>query len=208
MYVDLIDESDITFGLGPAGTGKTWLAVAKAVEALVDGKVQRIVLVRPAVEAGEKLGFLPGSLQDKIDPFLIPLYDALDEMLGATKVKSLIESKTIELAPLAFMRGRTLKDAFILMDEAQNTTYEQMKMFLTRFGAGSKAVVTGDVTQTDLPAGNKSGLPFFVTMLHKVQGVGIHLFENSDIVRHPLVNRIVTACDAHELTVLKGKHNA
>jgi phosphate starvation-inducible PhoH-like protein len=186
----------MTFGLGPAGTGKTWLAVGKAVEALVDKKVKKILLIRPTVEAGEKLGFLPGTLQEKLDPYLIPLYDALEDFLGADKVKFLIENKTIEIAPLAFMRGRTLKDAFILCDEAQNTTVEQIKMLLTRFGENSKAVINGDLSQVDLPRGTKSGLEKVVITLRDIRGIGFHQFESCDIVRHPLVGRIVEAFEA------------
>jgi phosphate starvation-inducible PhoH-like protein len=195
-YLALIRRRDLTFGVGPAGTGKTYLAVACAVEALQAERVRRIVLVRPAVEAGERLGFLPGDLTQKVDPYLRPMYDALYEMLGFDRVAKLIERNVIEVAPLAFMRGRSLNDSFIILDEAQNTTVEQMKMFLTRIGFGSKAVVTGDVTQTDLPAGRMSGLRHVVDVLRHVEGVGFQFFEARDVVRHPLVQRIVQAYDA------------
>ncbi len=194
-YLALIRRRDLTFGVGPAGTGKTYLAVACAVEALQAERVRRIVLVRPAVEAGERLGFLPGDLTQKVDPYLRPMYDALYEMLGFDRVAKLIERNVIEVAPLAFMRGRSLNDSFIILDEAQNTTIEQMKMFLTRIGFGSKAVVTGDVTQTDLPAGKPSGLRHAIDVLRNVDGVGFQFFEARDVVRHPLVQRIVQAYD-------------
>jgi len=200
-YVRTIQQSDINFGIGPAGTGKTFLAVACAVEALLEEQVRRILLVRPAVEAGEKLGFLPGDLSQKIDPYLRPLYDALYEMLGFETVNKYIERNIIEVAPLAFMRGRTLNNAFIILDEAQNTTREQMKMFLTRIGFGSTAVVTGDVTQIDLPRGVQSGLTHISNILTDVQGIGFTHFANRDVVRHPLVQRIVEAYDAHEVAV-------
>jgi phosphate starvation-inducible PhoH-like protein len=193
QYLAQIREADLTFGVGPAGTGKTYLAVACAVEALQADRVRRIVLVRPAVEAGERLGFLPGDLTQKVDPYLRPMYDALYEMLGFDRVMRLIERNVIEIAPLAFMRGRTLNDAFIILDEAQNTTIEQMKMFLTRIGFGAKAVVTGDVTQTDLPSSRVSGLRHVVTVLEGVQGVAFTFFTSHDVVRHPLVQRIVQA---------------
>ncbi len=192
-YLAAIREADLTFGVGPAGTGKTYLAVACAVESLQADRVRRIVLVRPAVEAGERLGFLPGDLSQKVDPYLRPMYDALYEMLGFEKVARLIERNVIEVAPLAFMRGRTLNDAFIILDEAQNTTVEQMKMFLTRIGFGSKAVVTGDVTQTDLPGTRVSGLQHVVGVLRDVRGVAFTMFTSYDVVRHPLVQRIVQA---------------
>ncbi|KAA1190131.1 PhoH family protein [Pseudohalioglobus sediminis] len=197
-YVRAISYNDINFGIGPAGTGKTYLAVACAVEALLQERVRRILLVRPAVEAGEKLGFLPGDLSQKIDPYLRPLYDALYEMLGFETVNKYIERNIIEVAPLAFMRGRTLNNAFIILDEAQNTTREQMKMFLTRIGFGSTAVITGDATQIDLPRGAQSGLTHAGNILHDVEGIGFTYFANKDVVRHPLVQRIVTAYDAHE----------
>jgi phosphate starvation-inducible PhoH-like protein len=198
-YLRRIRRNDLTFGVGPAGTGKTYLAVACAVEALQADRVRRIVLVRPAVEAGERLGFLPGDLTQKVDPYLRPMYDALYEMMGFDRVAKLIERNVIEVAPLAFMRGRSLNDSFIILDEAQNTTVEQMKMFLTRIGFGSRAVVTGDVTQTDLPAGKLSGLRHVLEVLHNVQGVGFQFFEARDVVRHPLVQRIVQAYEAREV---------
>ena len=197
-YLRRIRRTDLTFGVGPAGTGKTYLAVACAVEALQSDRVRRIVLVRPAVEAGERLGFLPGDLTQKVDPYLRPMYDALYEMMGFDRVAKLIERNVIEVAPLAFMRGRSLNDSFIILDEAQNTTVEQMKMFLTRIGFGSRAVVTGDVTQTDLPAGKLSGLRHVLEVLRSVQGVGFQFFEARDVVRHPLVQRIVQAYEARE----------
>lgn len=197
-YVRTIKHSDINFGIGPAGTGKTYLAVACAVEALLEERVRRILLVRPAVEAGEKLGFLPGDLSQKIDPYLRPLYDALYEMLGFETVNKYIERNIIEVAPLAFMRGRTLNNAFIILDEAQNTTREQMKMFLTRIGFGSTAVITGDATQIDLPRGAQSGLTHAGNILDGVDGIGFTYFANKDVVRHPLVQRIVQAYDNHE----------
>ena len=195
-YLRRIRRHDLTFGVGPAGTGKTYLAVACAVEALQSDRVRRIVLVRPAVEAGERLGFLPGDLTQKVDPYLRPMYDALYEMMGFDRVAKLIERNVIEVAPLAFMRGRSLNDSFIILDEAQNTTVEQMKMFLTRIGFGSRAVVTGDVTQTDLPAGRLSGLRHVIDVLRPVQGVAFQFFEARDVVRHPLVQRIVQAYEA------------
>lgn len=198
-YVRSIQEYDINFGIGPAGTGKTYLAVACAVDALEREQVRRILLVRPAVEAGEKLGFLPGDLSQKIDPYLRPLYDALYEMLGFENVAKLIEKQVIEVAPLAYMRGRTLNNSFIILDESQNTTLEQMKMFLTRIGFGSTAVITGDVTQVDLPRGTKSGLSHVVDVLKDVKGIGFTHFKSKDVVRHPLVQRIVEAYDRFEL---------
>jgi phosphate starvation-inducible PhoH-like protein len=197
-YVHNIRTNDLNFGIGPAGTGKTWLAVACAVEALKDEQVKRILLVRPAVEAGEKLGFLPGDLAQKVDPYLRPLYDALYEMLGFDHVTRLIEKSVIEIAPLAFMRGRTLNNSFIILDESQNTTREQMKMFLTRIGFGSTAVITGDTTQVDLPKGQGSGLAHAANILKDVAGVGFTRFEARDVVRHPLVQRIVEAYDIYE----------
>jgi phosphate starvation-inducible PhoH-like protein len=192
-YVEAIEQNDMTFGVGPAGTGKTYLAVAMAVAAINAKKVSRIILVRPAVEAGEKLGFLPGSLQEKVDPYLRPLYDALYDLLEPEKVDKMLEKNVIEVAPLAFMRGRTLNDAFIIMDEAQNTTVEQMKMFLTRMGANSKAVITGDITQIDLPNPRKSGLIDAINVLDGVEGIQFCHFEDGDVVRHALVQRIVRA---------------
>jgi len=195
-YLKQIKASDLSFGVGPAGTGKTYLAVASAVEALQSERVRRIVLVRPAVEAGERLGFLPGDLSQKVDPYLRPMYDALYEMLGFDRVARFIERNVIEVAPLAFMRGRSLNDSFIILDEAQNTTPEQMKMFLTRIGFGSRAVVTGDVTQTDLPQGKLSGLRHALGVLKGVTGVSFTFFDARDVVRHPLVQRIVQAYEA------------
>jgi phosphate starvation-inducible PhoH-like protein len=195
-YMRRIRRQDLTFGIGPAGTGKTYLAVACAVEALQSDRVRRIVLVRPAVEAGERLGFLPGDLTQKVDPYLRPMYDALYEMMGFERVAKLIERNIIEVAPLAFMRGRSLNDSFIILDEAQNTTVEQMKMFLTRMGFGSRAVVTGDITQTDLPTGRISGLRHVLDVLRGVHGIGFQFFEARDVVRHPLVQRIVQAYEA------------
>jgi phosphate starvation-inducible protein PhoH and related proteins len=197
-YLHSIARHDLNFGVGPAGTGKTYLAVACAVEALEADRVRRLLLVRPAVEAGERLGFLPGDLAQKIDPYLRPLYDALFEMLGFEKVHKLMERNVIEVAPLAYMRGRTLNDAFIILDEAQNTTPEQMKMFLTRIGFGSTAVITGDVTQVDLPRGQPSGLRQAVEILKDVEGIGFTFFNARDVVRHALVARIVHAYEAHE----------
>ena len=197
-YLHAITSHDINFGIGPAGTGKTFLAVAMAVDALNESRVQRLVLVRPAVEAGEKLGFLPGDLTQKVDPYLRPLYDALYEMLGVEKVVKLLEKNVIEIAPLAYMRGRTLNDAFVILDEAQNTTIEQMKMFLTRLGFGSTAVVTGDMTQIDLPKHVKSGLKDAIEVLRGVEGVSFTFFEARDVVRHPLVARIVSAYDRRD----------
>ena len=197
-YLHAIATHDINFGIGPAGTGKTFLAVAMAVEALNESRVQRLILVRPAVEAGEKLGFLPGDLTQKVDPYLRPLYDALYEMLGVEKVLKLLEKNVIEIAPLAYMRGRTLNDAFVILDEAQNTTIEQMKMFLTRIGFGSTAVVTGDLTQIDLPKHQKSGLRDAIEVLRGVDGISFTFFQARDVVRHPLVARIVDAYDARD----------
>jgi phosphate starvation-inducible PhoH-like protein len=196
-YVDNIRKLDLTFGIGPAGTGKTFLAIACAVEALHADRVRRLVLVRPAVEAGERLGFLPGDMQQKVDPYLRPMFDALYEMMGFEKVARLIERNVIEVAPLAFMRGRTLNDSFVVLDEAQNTTVEQMKMFLTRIGFGSKAVVTGDITQTDLPGHKQSGLNQAIDVLRGVSGVAFTFFTARDVVRHPLVQRIVQAYETH-----------
>lgn len=197
-YVHSVLTHDINFGVGPAGTGKTYLAVACAVHALQKDQIKRIILVRPAVEAGEKLGFLPGDLSQKVDPYLRPLYDALYEMLGFEKVDRLIERNVIEVAPLAYMRGRTLSNAFIILDESQNTTREQMKMFLTRIGFGSTAVINGDPSQVDLPRGQQSGLAHALAILQKVDGIGVTLFDSKDVVRHPLVQRIVDAYDTFE----------
>ncbi len=195
MYLEAIDQSDMVFGIGPAGTGKTYLAVAMAVAAMQAKKVSRIVLVRPAVEAGERLGFLPGSLQEKVDPYLRPLYDALYDLLEPERVDKMLEKNVIEVAPLAFMRGRTLNDAFVIMDEAQNTTSEQMKMFLTRMGNNSRAVITGDITQIDLPNPRKSGLIEAMAVLDGVDGIRFVHFESGDVVRHALVQRVIQAYD-------------
>jgi len=195
-YLKNIRTHDLTFGIGPAGTGKTYLAVACAVEALQSERVRRIVLVRPAVEAGERLGFLPGDLTQKVDPYLRPMYDALYEMMGFERVAKSIERNIIEIAPLAFMRGRSLNDSFVILDEAQNTTNEQMKMFLTRIGFGSKAVVTGDITQIDLPNSKQSGLRTVIDILRGVHGIAFTMFSSRDVVRHPLVQRIVQAYEA------------
>ena len=192
-YIQAIQEKDVVFGIGVAGTGKTYLAVAMAVQALMQKQVNRIVLARPAVEAGEKLGFLPGDLQDKVDPYLRPLYDALFDLIDYERVTRLLEKRVIEVAPLAFMRGRTLSDAFIILDEAQNTTSEQMKMFLTRIGFGSKAVITGDVTQVDLPTGKRSGLIEAERILSKLEGIEFVYFTDKDVVRHKLVQMIIRA---------------
>lgn len=205
QYIANILDYDITFGVGPAGTGKTYLAVAAAVDALERQEIRRILLTRPAVEAGEKLGFLPGDLSQKVDPYLRPLYDALFEMLGFEKVEKLIERNVIEVAPLAYMRGRTLNDAFIILDESQNTTIEQMKMFLTRIGFNSKAVITGDITQIDLPNNQRSGLRHAIEVLADVKEVSFNFFHSEDIVRHPVVARIVTAYEAWEKDDQKRK---
>jgi phosphate starvation-inducible PhoH-like protein len=197
-YARAIDRSDLVFGLGPAGTGKTYLAVAKAVERLVNGKVDRIILSRPAVEAGEQLGFLPGSMREKVDPYLRPLYDALYDMLPGQQVTRRLESGEIEVAPLAFMRGRTLANAFVILDEAQNTTAVQMKMFLTRLGEHARMVVTGDLSQVDLPKGTRSGLRQALEILEGVKGIDFIHFSADDVVRHPLVTRIVRAYDKAE----------
>jgi phosphate starvation-inducible PhoH-like protein len=204
-YLKTIRENVLNFGVGPAGTGKTYLAVACAVEALMRDEVSRILLVRPAVEAGEKLGFLPGDLSQKIDPYLRPLYDALNDMLGSEQVEKLIERNVIEVAPLAYMRGRTLSHCYVILDESQNTTREQMKMFLTRIGFGSKAVVTGDITQVDLPRGIQSGLRHVLDVLEGVEGIGLTHFANSDVVRHPMVQKVVDAYDKFETAEKKRK---
>jgi phosphate starvation-inducible PhoH-like protein len=197
-YLDAIDQHDIVFGIGPAGTGKTYLAMAQAVSFLLQKKVSRIILARPAVEAGEKLGFLPGDLQEKVNPYLRPLYDALYDMLEVERVERLLERGNVEIAPLAFMRGRTLNDSFVILDEAQNTTSEQMKMFLTRLGFGSKAVVTGDITQIDLPTGKASGLVEAMKIVSGVEGIAFIHFDDRDVVRHKLVQQIVKAYEAHQ----------
>ncbi len=200
-YLEAIENNDIVFGIGPAGTGKTYLAVAMAVQYLLSKRVNRIILARPAVEAGEKLGFLPGDLQDKVDPYLRPLYDALFDLMDYERATRFLEKRVIEVAPLAFMRGRTLSDAFIILDEAQNTTSEQMKMFLTRIGFGSKAVITGDVTQIDLPSGRKSGLVEAQRVVSGIDGIAFILFDERDVVRHQLVQMIIKAYDEHNRKV-------
>ncbi|QSQ24953.1 PhoH family protein [Pyxidicoccus parkwayensis] len=204
-YVDAIRTHDIVFGIGPAGTGKTYLAMAMAVAFLQERKVKRIILARPAVEAGEKLGFLPGDLQEKVNPYLRPLYDALHDMMAAERAAHLLEEGVVEVAPLAFMRGRTLNDAFVILDEAQNTTVEQMKMFLTRLGYNSKAVITGDVTQVDLPTGKMSGLNHARSVLKKVEGIHFAEFAEVDVVRHPLVQEVIRAYDRAELAKLEAQ---
>lgn len=205
VYLKNIQTHDVNFGIGPAGTGKTFLAVAAAVAALEQEKIRRILLVRPAVEAGERLGFLPGDLSQKIDPYLRPLYDALYEMLGFEKVNKLMERQIIEIASLAYMRGRTLNDAFIILDEGQNTTVEQMKMFLTRMGFSSTAVITGDITQVDLPRGKLSGLKQVVGMLQAVPGVSFTFFQSTDVIRHPVVQRIIEAYAEHDIKIQQEK---
>jgi phosphate starvation-inducible PhoH-like protein len=213
-YLDAIDQHDMVFGVGPAGTGKTYLAVAMAISALQAKRVNRIILARPAVEAGERLGFLPGTLQEKIDPYLRPLYDALYDMLEPEKVDRYLEKNVIEIAPIAFMRGRTLNDSFVILDEAQNTTSEQMKMFVTRLGFNSKAVITGDITQIDLPTARRSGLLEAIDILKNVQGLAFVHFDDSDVVRHHLVQRIIRAYDEHktraeqQLSLPVGKSSA
>jgi phosphate starvation-inducible PhoH-like protein len=205
LYVEAIEKFDMVFGIGPAGTGKTYLAVSMAVRALLDKKVNRIVLTRPAVEAGERLGFLPGTLQEKIDPYLKPLYDALYDMLDVERVDRHLERGIIEIAPIAFMRGRTLNDSFVILDEAQNTTPEQMKMFLTRIGYNSKAVITGDITQIDLPSGKLSGLIEARNVISGVEGISFIHFNDKDVVRHPLVQRIVRAYEAYTAQNIAGQ---
>ena len=200
-YLEAIEKHDMVFGIGPAGTGKTYLAVAMAISALLAKRVNRIILARPAVEAGERLGFLPGTLQEKIDPYLRPLYDALYDMLDPEKVDRYLEKNVIEIAPIAFMRGRTLNDSFVILDEAQNTTSEQMKMFVTRLGFNSKAVITGDVTQVDLPSARRSGLIEAIDILKSVDGLSFVYFDESDVVRHQLVQRIIRAYDEHKARV-------
>lgn len=199
VYVNAINQHDLVFSVGPAGTGKTYLSIVKAVQALKMGTVKRIILTRPAVEAGESLGFLPGDLKEKVDPYLRPLYDALYDVLGAEHTNRLIEREIIEIAPLAYMRGRTLDDAFVILDEAQNTTPEQMKMFLTRLGFGSKMIITGDVTQIDLPKGVESGLIIATRILSNVDDIAFIYLEESDVVRHPLVQKIITAYDTNDI---------
>src|SRR6266480_1641120 len=204
-YLDAIESHDMVFGIGPAGTGKTYLAVAMAISALLSKRVNRIILARPAVEAGERLGFLPGTLQDKIDPYLRPLYDALYDMLDPEKVDRYLEKNVIEIAPIAFMRGRTLNDSFVILDEAQNTTSEQMKMFVTRLGFNSKAVITGDITQIDLPSARRSGLLEAADVLKKVEGLTFVYFDEGDVVRHHLVQRIIRAYDEHKTRVAEDR---
>src|SRR5947207_1836402 len=206
-YLDAIESHDMVFGIGPAGTGKTYLAVAMAISALISKRVNRIILARPAVEAGERLGFLPGTLQEKIDPYLRPLYDALYDMLEPEKVDRYLEKNVIEIAPIAFMRGRTLNDSFVILDEAQNTTPEQMKMFVTRLGFNSKAVITGDVTQIDLPSARRSGLLEAVDVLKNVKGLSFVYFDEADVVRHHLVQRIIRAYDEHKTKVAEEQMN-
>jgi phosphate starvation-inducible protein PhoH and related proteins len=205
-YLDAIKEKDIVFGIGPAGTGKTYLAMAMAVSALLSKRYKRIILTRPAVEAGEKLGFLPGDLADKVNPYLRPLYDALHDMMDVNKANQLIEEQVIEVAPLAFMRGRTLNNAFVILDEAQNTTAEQMKMFLTRLGFHSKAVITGDITQVDLPVERESGLVNASRILAGIEGIGFCAFSKDDVVRHPLVAKIVEAYDLNTERIAAARH--
>src|SRR5947209_2275589 len=204
-YLETIEKHDMVFGIGPAGTGKTYLAVAMAISALLGKRVNRIILARPAVEAGERLGFLPGTLQDKIDPYLRPLYDALYDMIDPEKVDRYLEKNVIEIAPIAFMRGRTLNDSFVILDEAQNTTSEQMKMFVTRLGFNSKAVITGDITQIDLPSARRSGLLEAADVLKKVEGLTFVYFDEGDVVRHHLVQRIIRAYDEHKTRVAEDR---
>ena len=206
-YVSMINNNDVVFGIGPAGTGKTYLAVAMAIRAFKNNEVNRIILTRPAVEAGESLGFLPGDLQDKVDPYLRPLYDALFEIFGFETYQNLVEKGAIEVAPLAYMRGRTLDNSFVILDEAQNTTFEQMKMFLTRLGYGSKAIITGDITQIDLPRGKNSGLKSASRILRNVRGIEFMEFSGVDVVRHPLVQRIIEAYDKADKEKEKKKQD-
>jgi phosphate starvation-inducible PhoH-like protein len=207
IYIDAIQRHDMVFGIGPSGTGKTYLAVAMAADALLTRSVTRIILARPAVEAGERLGFLPGTLQEKVDPYLRPLYDALYDVLDPDRTERLIEKGTIEIAPIAFMRGRTLNDAFVILDEAQNTTSEQMKMFLTRLGFNSKAVVTGDITQVDLPEGRRSGLTEAIEIVGRVSGISVVYFNERDVVRHHLVQRIIRAYEEFDQAKAVDNHS-
>jgi phosphate starvation-inducible PhoH-like protein len=207
-YVDLVRQNDIVFGIGPAGTGKTYVAMALAVRALLDKQVRRIILTRPAVEAGERLGFLPGTLEEKVDPYLRPLFDALHDMLDAERLQRLMAENIIEVSPLAFMRGRTLNESFIVLDEAQNTTPAQMKMFLTRMGYGAKVVITGDITQTDLPSGQRSGLRDALELVRDIRGIGHIEFTDADVVRHPLVAALIRAYDARDRARFEAREDA